>query len=115
MNESWWEEAFPIPLPQPKPPGASQMLYLVAYDICEPKRLRKIAELCLDYGIRVQYSVFECRLEEDQFQRLWGDLLDFIQETEDRLVAYKLDARAAKEIITAGTMVCSEAVVCYLV
>ena len=91
------------------------MLYLVAYDICEPKRLRKVAQTCLDYGIRVQYSVFECRLEEDLFQRLWGELLEIINVTEDRLVTYKLDAKAAREVITAGTMVCSETVVCYLV
>ena len=115
MNNTWWEEAFPRLPPQPKPPGASEMLYLVAYDICNPKRLRKIAGTCLDYGIRVQYSVFECRLEEDQFQRLWGELLDIMDITEDRLVSYKLDARAAREVITAGTMECSETVVCYLV
>lgn len=91
------------------------MVYLVAYDICEPKRLRNIAKVCEDYGIRVQYSVFECRLEEVQFQRLWGELLDVMDPSEDRLVAYKLDAKAARETVTAGTMVCSETVVCYLI
>jgi len=38
--------------------------YLVAYDICNPKRLRKVALTCEDFGIRRQYSVFFCRLTE---------------------------------------------------
>jgi len=65
--------------------------------------------------VRVQHSVFECHLEPGEFDILWLKLLDLIDETEDRLVAYKLDARCAKETETSGTMVCSERVVCYLV
>jgi CRISPR associated protein Cas1 len=38
-----------------------------------------------------------------------------IDEEEDRVVAYKIDARCAKETLTAGRMVCSEKAVCYLV
>ena len=91
------------------------MLFLVAYDIADPKRLQKVAKTCEDYGTRVQYSVFECHLEPDALDELWLRLLDIIDPAEDRLVAYKLDAQAAKETLTAGTMVCSERVVCYLV
>ena len=44
------------------------MLIVVCYDVAVdqggPKRLRRIAEACKDYGVRVQYSVFECRLED---------------------------------------------------
>lgn len=44
------------------------MLMLITYDISlsDPEgqtRLRRIAKHCLDYGVRVQYSVFECDLE----------------------------------------------------
>ncbi|MBP7946697.1 MAG: CRISPR-associated endonuclease Cas2 [Verrucomicrobia bacterium] len=91
------------------------MLTLVAYDITDPKRLHKVAKVCEDFGVRVQYSVFECRLDEDEFADFWLLLLEVINEEEDRLVAYKIDARCAKETLTAGTMVCSEKVVCYLV
>jgi CRISPR/Cas system-associated endoribonuclease Cas2 len=59
--------------------------------------------------------VFECRLDEDEFTNFWLKLLEVIDEREDRLVAYKIDARSAKETLTAGTMVCSEKAVCYLV
>ena len=91
------------------------MLTVVAYDITDPKRLARVAKVCEDYGVRVQYSIFECRLDEDEFTDFWLKLLEEIDEDEDRMVAYKIDARCAKETLTAGTMVCSEKAVCYLV
>lgn len=91
------------------------MLSVVAYDITDPKRLSTVARICEDYGVRVQYSIFECRLEETEFAGFWAKLVAVINKREDRIVAYKIDARCAKETLTAGTMVCSEKVVCYLV
>ena len=91
------------------------MLTVVAYDITDPKRLARVAKVCEDYGVRVQYSVFECRLDEDEFTDFWLKLLEEIDDDEDRMVAYKIDARCARETLTAGTMVCSEKAVCYLV
>jgi CRISPR-associated protein Cas2 len=110
----FWEEVFPS-VPYEKPPGKKSMLSVVAYDISDPKRLARVARICEDYGLRVQYSVFECYLEHAEFEEFWLKLLCEIDEDQDRLVAYKLDARAAKETHTAGTMVCSERAVCYLV
>ena len=91
------------------------MLSLVAYDIADHKRLARVARICEDFGVRVQYSIFECRLDEIEFTEFWRQLIAEIDEEEDRLVAYKIDARSAKETRTAGTMVCSEKVMCYLV
>ena len=114
MN-SWWFEAF-AQVPYAKaPPGEKEMLTIVGYDISDPKRLGRVANVCEDHGVRVQYSIFECRLEEAEFQEFWLKLLCEINEEEDRLVAYKIDARSASQTMTAGTMVCSEKVVCYLV
>jgi CRISPR-associated protein Cas2 len=112
---SWWFDAFPVVPYEKAPPGEKEMLTLLAYDIADQKRLARVAKVCEDYGVRVQYSVFECRLEEDEFTDFWLKLLEQIDEDEDRLVAYKIDARSARETLTAGTMVCSEKVVCYLV
>src|SRR5262249_45290349 len=42
--------------------GALMNSYLVCYDIANPKRLRKVAMTCEDFGRRKQYSVFLCRL-----------------------------------------------------
>lgn len=114
MND-WWFQAFPSVPYQSSAPGQGQMLTVVAYDISSPKRLARAARVCEDYGVRVQYSIFECHLDEDEFADFWISLLDEIDEEEDRVVAYKIDARCARETLTAGTMVCSEKVVCYLV
>lgn len=111
----WWFEAFPQVPYESSAPGPGEMLTLVAYDIAHPKRLARVARVCEDYGVRVQYSVFECRLEEPEFENFWLSLLEEIDEDEDRVVAYKIDARCAKETLTAGTMVCTEKAVCYLV
>ena len=113
--DDWWYQAFPQLPYQKSPPGTGEMLTLVAYDITDDKRLHKVARICEDYGVRVQYSVFECHLDENEFADFWLQLLEVIEENHDRLVAYKIDARSAKETLTAGTMVCSEKVVCYLV
>ena len=111
----WWYEAFPQVPYEKSPPGENEMLTVVAYDITDPKRLARVAKVCEDYGVRVQYSIFECRLDEDEFTDFWLKLLEEIDDDEDRMVAYKIDARCAKETLTAGTMVCSEKAVCYLV
>ena len=111
----WWLDAFPLVPYQRSPPGETEMLTLVAYDISDQKRLARVARVCEDFGVRVQYSVFECRLEEAEFTEFWLRLLSKIDEDEDRIVAYKIDARSAKETMTAGTMVCSEKALCYLV
>ena len=34
--------------------------YIVAYDICDPKRLREVYATCRAYGEHIQYSVFRC-------------------------------------------------------
>ena len=112
---SWWYEAFPKVPYEKSAPAKGRMLTVVAYDVSDPKRLAKISGLCQDYGVRVQYSIFECHLEPGEFDEFWLRLLELIDDDEDRLVAYKIDARCAKETETAGTMVCSEKAVCYLV
>jgi CRISPR-associated protein Cas2 len=92
-----------------------RMLCLVSYDIRCPRRLARVAKVCEDFGTRVQYSIFECHLDEACFERFWGRLLEKIDPAEDRLVAYQMDARSAKRTRTAGTMVCTEKSVCYLI
>jgi CRISPR-associated protein Cas2 len=114
-GSDWWFDAFPVVPYEKAPPGEKEMLSLIGYDIADPKRLARVARVCEDFGARVQYSVFECRLEEAEFTEFWLRLLGEINEDEDRLVAYKIDARCAKETMTAGTMVCSEKALCYLV
>jgi CRISPR-associated protein Cas2 len=111
---TWFDEAFPRVPYERGQPGAKQMLILVGYDIANQKRLAKVARACEDFGLRVQYSFFECHLEPAAFDNLWNRLLDLIDPEHDRIVAYRLDAATAKRTLTAGTMVCAEKVICYL-
>ena len=39
-------------------------MYLVCYDISSNKYRKKVADILLNYGKRIQYSVFECRLDK---------------------------------------------------
>ena len=48
--------------------------YIVAYDISDPKRLRKVATTCEDFGMRKQYSVFLCRLSAGPLSSRWPSL-----------------------------------------
>lgn len=101
VPDAWWDEFFPHQ-PHAKPPGDPLMLRLIVYDIAAPKRLRRIAKVCEDFGIRVQKSVFECWLERDRFDSLWEALCKEIDKQEDSLIAYTLDANAAKARRWAG-------------
>jgi CRISPR-associated protein Cas2 len=104
--DGWWEKAFKDRPTQSEerghPCGENEMLTIVAYDIREPARLRNIAKHCEDYGVRVQYSVFECRLQIGEFDRFWEELKDLIDPREDRLVSYRICCRCAQDIRTAG-------------
>ena len=50
-------------------------MYIVVYDISNPKRLRKISSLLKRYGRRVQKSVFECSISEKRYIELWKKLV----------------------------------------
>ncbi|MYL25029.1 CRISPR-associated endonuclease Cas2 [Halomonas alkaliantarctica] len=71
------------------------MMVLVTYDISledpdGPGRLRRVAKVCLDYGVRVQYSVFECEVEPAQWVIFRDQLLSIYDEKQDSLRFYKL-------------------------
>jgi CRISPR-associated protein Cas2 len=72
------------------------MNILVTYDVGETeskngaRRLRKVAILCKDYGQRVQFSVFECEIDEMQFEVFRAKLLKVIDLKLDSLRFYKL-------------------------
>lgn len=71
------------------------MLVLITYDVCTTdapgrKRLRKIAKECVNYGQRVQNSVFECVLDAAQCRQLQHKLLSLIDDEQDSLRFYYL-------------------------
>ena len=71
------------------------MLVLITYDVntetaAGRKRLRKVAKQCVNYGRRVQNSVFECILDNAQCVTLKAILADIIDESVDSLRFYYL-------------------------
>ena len=79
------------------------MLMLITYDISlndpqGPARLRHIAKHCLDYGVRVQYSVFECDVTPDQWVQLKAKLLDVYNPETDSLRFYHLGSKWRRKV-----------------
>jgi CRISPR-associated protein Cas2 len=69
------------------------MHYVVAYDISSNRRRGKVMETLKNYGTRVQYSVFECDLEEGRVKKLRGELKKLIEKRVDRVHMYRLCER----------------------
>jgi len=83
------------------------MLVLITYDVnTETKagksRLRKVAKQCVNYGTRVQYSVFECILDNAQFVMLKSILTDIIDESTDSLRFYNLGNKHSTKVVHVG-------------
>lgn len=79
------------------------MLVLVTYDVSVvtsggPTRLRKIAKVCLDYGVRVQNSVFECDVDPAQWTFLRQKLFDIYDADEDSLRFYFLGKKGRQKV-----------------
>ena len=79
------------------------MLILVTYDVSTEtsagrRRLRRVAKICLNYGQRVQKSVFECQVDLAQMETLEHDLLDEIDLKEDNLRFYRLHEPLDKNV-----------------
>lgn len=71
------------------------MMILVTYDVSfenegGQRRLRNLAKVCLDYGMRVQYSVFECEVDATQWLMFKEKLLSIYDPDVDSLRFYKL-------------------------
>ncbi len=64
--------------------------YLVSYDISHPKRLRKVAKVCEGFGTRLQFSVFECPLDEMRLNQLKAALAVEINADEDQVLFVSL-------------------------
>lgn len=83
------------------------MWIIVAYDVCTEtkpgrRRLRRVAQVCKNYGQRVQKSVFECQVNEMKFEELRRKLLKEIKKDEDNLRLYRLTEPREDHVETYG-------------
>lgn len=79
------------------------MLILIAYDVSTEtsagrKRLRKVAKECVNYGQRVQNSVFECQLNSTEYRQVKAILEGIINKDEDSLRFYNLGDKYKNKI-----------------
>ena len=68
----------------------SRLRYLVSYDICDPKRLRHVARTLEGFGVRLQYSVFECPLDDLRMATLKAELHALLKHDEDQVLFVSL-------------------------
>lgn len=89
------------------------MLVLITYDVSTEDtkgkgRLRKVAKQCVNYGQRVQNSVFECVLDPGQCKLLKAQLLKIIDLDKDSLRFYYLGNQYKSKIEHYGTKRCQK-------
>ncbi len=83
------------------------MLVLITYDVSVTtiegrRRLRNIAKTCLDYGMRVQHSVFECEVTPAQYVILKNKLMDIFDPEKDSLRFYFLGKKGRQKVEHVG-------------
>lgn len=83
------------------------MLVLITYDVdtisrTGEKRLRRVSKECVNFGQRVQNSVFECLLTEAQLVGLKAKLLSIIDKSSDSIRFYYLGNNWQRKIETIG-------------
>ncbi len=75
--------------------ASTRRRYLVSYDISHPKRLRRVAKTLESYGTRLQFSVFECPLDDLRLQQAKAALAKEINAEEDQVLFVALGPEAA--------------------
>ncbi|MBI0435052.1 CRISPR-associated endonuclease Cas2 [Roseomonas sp. KE0001] len=83
------------------------MLVLVTYDVNVEtaegrRRLRRVARACLDWGQRVQNSVFECEVDPAQWTQLRARLIEEVDPLTDSLRFYRLGADGRRKVEHVG-------------
>ncbi len=83
------------------------MYILVTYDVDTTnkdgaRRLRNVAKACMDYGQRVQNSVFECEVTEAQYCLLKERIKNMINDTLDSIRFYSLSRNERKRVEVLG-------------
>lgn len=79
------------------------MRYIVSYDIEKDKIRRIVSEIISDFGVRVQYSVFECELTIKKAAILRNKLAPFINKKSDSVIFIPFCGKCEKKRFSLGT------------
>jgi CRISPR-associated protein Cas2 len=78
------------------------MRYLVCYDIADDRRRQHLVDVLLDYGTRVEESVFECMLEAPLAAGMTDRIQKVVDSGEDKVLVYGLCESCAGKVLTMG-------------
>lgn len=78
------------------------MFYVVTYDIPDDLRRNRLAKVLKDFGERVQWSVFECLLDNHLYDRMVQRIAETVEEAEDRVRIYQLCGSCLKVVKIVG-------------
>ena len=82
---------------------AKRVLYIAAYDVSEPSRLRKVHQVVKRFATGGQKSVFECFLTSSERETLLSEARALIDEDEDRLALLRVEERARPVLLGIAT------------
>lgn len=82
--------------------GEPKRWYVVAYDVRDPARWRKVYKVLRGFGVRVQYSVFRCKLSERQLEHLRWELEKRLEREDSLLVIGLCEGCAARVAVRNG-------------
>ncbi len=78
------------------------MIYLVTYDIREPKRWHKVFRFLKSRGLNVQLSCFEVELEGRELDEVIDRIIELIEPLEDKVYFFPISAAASGLITKLG-------------
>nr|HID58695.1 CRISPR-associated endonuclease Cas2 [Desulfobacterales bacterium] len=78
------------------------MYILVSYDIVKDKTRNKAMKFLKDLGTRIQKSVFECDLDDEQYARMKEGLEAIVDKRQDRVRYYRLCKQCVGRVVISG-------------
>jgi len=78
---------------------STRKLYIAAYDISNPRRLRQALKILKGYACGRQKSVFECYLTPAEYWRLIKEMRALLDETEDRFLLIRHDPSMQSRVL----------------
>ncbi len=79
------------------------MEYVICYDLTDDRRRDRLSKALLDYGKRIQHSVFLAHLDEELLERMMVRVRGLIEESEDRVHVFPLCGTCEGKVMALGT------------
>ncbi|MDW8801438.1 CRISPR-associated endonuclease Cas2 [Clostridium sp. A1-XYC3] len=81
------------------------MIYLISYDIIDDKKRTRLHKMLKNYGIRNQYSVFECELDDKKYVELVYKINKVKIEIGDSIMIYPICSSCEAKITRKGSFI----------